>query len=607
MEGMERSEIGATVVPRNTIFNYKLLPVHLATGEAKKIAYRMNALMDFYYFMTVILEKYRLQRGAGFERKLHFQMCATVMKDGLKEVIEIPRDHFKSTIYSEGFPMWRALPFSTKEEDQFTTLGFTDLYIEWMRRTHSQDIRILLVSETIKNAIKLGSRISNHYTNNATFREIFPDILPTSSETWSSDSLHQKRSPKGRGQGEGTFDFIGVGAALQSRHYNLVIQDDLIGKEAIQTDSVMQSTIEYHQLLVGAADSDPNDPNRDFDEIIVGNRWSHKDLNSYIRESERYFSFTTHSALGGCCKLHPFGTPIFPEEFGIDKLLRYKKRLGTYFFTCQFLNAPIDPSKAKFKLGDFRYFHFENIFGAMANPKGGYPANAVADRIEIGHPTQKRTVLRHHVNVGDVVPDVFPKHLDRYMIVDPNHGGQHLKLGNGRCRHALIIAGVLREPRRVYLLDTWAEACSVDKFVATLFEKALRWKINVIHIEAVAAQKYLIYHLNYYIQMHKASRPEIGHIRIEELKTTQAANGKTERIDATIPMVERNEVWLNAASCTNFLDEAEAWGQKQGTIDLLDVFGYIPQVCRFDTVSEELVEDFLARRLSRYKKSISTN
>jgi len=36
--------------------------------------------------------------------------------------------------------------------------------------------------------------------------------------------------------GEGTYDFLGVGGALQSRHYNgILIQDDLIGRKAIES------------------------------------------------------------------------------------------------------------------------------------------------------------------------------------------------------------------------------------------------------------------------------------------------------------------------------------------------------------------------------------
>ena len=602
---MERSETGSLHIPRKEILNFKLLPAATLSGDAKKIAHKVNSLIDMYYFGSVVLSGSRMQRGADYQLKLHYQMCLSVMKDGLKEVIEIPRDHFKSWIYSHLFPMWRALPFGDAECQLFTRFGFSDLFINWMLRCHSQDIRILVVSETIKNAIKLGTRISNQYLNNGMFRELFPEILPTASETWTNDSLHQRRTIAGRGQGEGTFDFIGVGAALQSRHYNLIIQDDLVGKDAIQTETVMQSTIEYHQLLVGATDSDPNNPDRDFDEIVVGNRWSHKDLNSYIRENEPYFGFTTHSALGGCCSLHPFGLPIFPEEMGWNKLLRWKKRLGTYFFTCQFLNSPIDPSKAKFNLKDFRFFHFKNIDGALANPKGGYSKSDTANKVELGQPSNKRTVIEHHVVAGDVEKDIFPRHLDRYMVVDPNHSGQHKTLGGGRCRHAIIVSGVLRDPRRIYILDMWAEASQIDIFVHRIFEMATKWKLNAIHVEAVGAQKYLLYHLEYYISQHKRDKPELSHIKIVPLKTPQNGGAKLERIDGIIPIVERNEIWLNATGSAKLLEEAEAYGQKNGLIDLLDVLGYGPQVWQFDTTSEEEIGDFLAQRLNIYKRGIA--
>ena len=506
-----------------------------------------------------------------------------------------------TTINGGGLELFiRALTLGHLEEDMFTSLGYSDLFIEWMRRTHSQDIRIILISETIKNATKLGIRIGNQYLNNSDFRELFPELTPGASDTWSIDSMHQHRTALGQGQGEGTFDFIGVGAALQSRHYDLAIQDDLVGKEAINSDTVMNGIVEYHQLLAGAMDSNPKNPERDFDEIVVGNRWSHKDLNSWIRENEPYFNFTTHSALGGCCALHPLGSPIFPEGFGLNRLMRWKKRFGTYFFSCQFLNFPIDPSKAKFKMGDFRFYHFEQVGGAIANPKG----------LGFGQvPNQKRTVIRHHVAEGDVVKDVFPRHLDRFLIVDPNHSGQHAKgtVGTGgRCRHAAIVSGVQRDPRRVYLLEMWAEDCSVDKFVGKMFDLAVKWKINKIHIEAVGAQKYLLYHMRYFISEHKHTRPELSQIQIVELKTPNTANAKTERIDSTIPLVERNEVWIPAAGygVEKFREEAEAWGQKKGLIDLLDVFGYGLQVWNFDLIDQDEIDAFLQTGLSRWKRGM---
>lgn len=608
IDSLEIGETGNTFVPRSIVLGYNLAPTEILpeTGEAewwkspKRVAFRMNALMDLYYFATVILGKNRFSKNPDKRRNLHYQMCLTVMKDGLKEGIEIPRDHYKSTVYSESFPIWRALPFGKREEDIFSNVGYSDLYIEWMHRTHSQDIRILLVSETIKNAIKLGTRISNHYQNNQMLRSIFSDIIPTEKETWTNESLHQRRTAAGRGQGEGTFDFIGVGAALQSRHYDLVVQDDLVGREARKSSIVMADTIDYHQILVGATDSDPNNPGRDFDEIVVGNRWSHDDLNSHIRAEEPYFSWTTHSALGGCCALHPFGEPIFPEAFTREKLLRWKRRLGSYHFSCQFLNYPIDPSKARINMGDFRYFHFEKVTGALSIPKELPPNRIFEQQI----PQQYRIAIRHHVADGDVEKDVFPRNLQRVMIVDPNHGGSHLgqEVGkNGRCRHAIVVTGVSTDPRRIYLLDQWAEACSIDKFVAKIFFLAVKWKLNRIFIEAVAAQKYLIHHLKYFVEQQKYSKPELAQIRFEELKTPQAANAKAERIENFIPYIERHDLWLDVNNCATFKEEAENFGQRKGLIDLLDVLSYGPQVWKFDTRSEEQVNKFLEKQMAQYR------
>ena len=118
--------------------------------------------------------------------------------------------------------------------------------------------------------------------------------------------LKRQSATTGGAHGEGTFDFIGVGGALQSRHYTGgIIQDDVVGKKAIESAVTMASTIDYHQLLMGAFENE--DPDHEGDELVVGNRWGYHDLNSYIREHEPWFKVISHSALGGCCNLHPLG------------------------------------------------------------------------------------------------------------------------------------------------------------------------------------------------------------------------------------------------------------------------------------------------------------
>lgn len=612
VEGLEIGPLGETIVPRATILNYNLIPLEGTSAKLRPIIYRANSLMDPYFFGTVVLKRTQFSRNPIKSLNLHYVMFLNVLKDSLKEVVEIPRDHLKTTVYVEVYAIWRALPFSSREEDFFSSLGYPDLYIEWMRRCHDQDTRILVVSETIKNAIKLGTRISNHYENNRLFRELFFDILPTENEIWTAESMHQRRTPNATGHGEGTFDFIGVGAALQSRHYKLCLQDDLVGREARKSPVVMADTIDYHQVLVGATHNDPDNPGRDFDEVVVGNRWSYNDLNSHIRREEPYFNVTTHSALGGCCSLHPSYQPIYPEAFTIQKLQRWKRRLGTYHFSCQFLNAPVDPSKAKFNMKDLRYFNFHKLVGdSFSIPKDlpwwkikDLPPAAMASTTG---GAQYRWVIRHHIAEGDVDHDVFPRYLDRFLITDPRHSGEQEATDAGvgsRCRHAIIVVGISQEPRRIYLLDQWADACGTGDYVKKILFFAVKWKLKQIHCEEIAAQKFLIHHFNYYLAMERLVSPELEGMRMVpiKLKGNQHQDSKFERIENTVPIVERHELWLNVDNCDDFKDEAEHYGQSRTTVDLLDCFGYVPYVCPQDTVDQTTVADFINKQKAALKR-----
>lgn len=588
--------------PRRVSNSYKVIPIVDNLDEkTRRAIHRMNSHGSLYYFSVVVLHKHKLQTKADRSKNLHFQMCKSVEKDGVQDVIEIPRDHFKSTIYCECFPIWRCLPFTTEDADLFSSIGYSDEFVLWMQRAHRQNYRWALISEVIHNAIKLGTKIANHYENNEDFKYYFPEVIPDASCIWKSDSLHHKRTKDAVGAGEGTYDFLGIGSALQSRHYDGMIQDDIMGKNAMNSPTVLEDTIEYHKLLVGAMDADHTSGNRDNDELVVGNRWSYNDVNSYIRANESYFNFTTHSALGGCCKLHPYGTPIFPEAFSIEKLERWKKRLGTYLFSCQFLNVPINPAEVKFKKRNLRYFEFvpeTTVTTTGSNVKG------TKDKV--------RVTIHHHVNEGDVIPNVMPRTIKRYMIVDPNHSGNE-----GRCRHAITVTGTIDSPeRRIYLLDVWAEATGIDEFIANIFSMAFTWKLDTVWLETIAAQKYLKYHLDYakhngvlqLFQKFENAQAISAHaktITFEELKTPKTKNAKQMRIDGLGPIIERNELWVKSHGQNEFMEELESYPNGQ-LRDVLDTLGYGPQVWEFEADDDEISDSILTRR-NKWERNTRTS
>jgi hypothetical protein len=585
------SETGGLYLPGSVTSSWKMLPPIHNDPTTLRMIHRLNSQGSLFYFATRVLGKSRFQKNPNPEQNLHYQMCKVVEKDGIKDCIEIPRGHYKSTTYTECYSLWRALSFTYEDELYMRALGYGDRWIQWMKYVHNQDIRILLASEVITNASKLGVRLQGHYQNNDIFKHVFPEILPDASCTQNKESFCQMRTKGSTAQGEGTFDFIGVGGALQSRHYDIVIQDDLVGREAYESDVTMAKTIEYHKYLVGAFDAEQDDGGRDNDELVVGNRWSYKDLNSHLREHETYFNFTTHSALGGCCPLHPFGIPIFPESFNYEKLARYRKRLGTYIFSCQYLNAPINPSEVKFKLKNLRRFEFVKDHSFTYMDVIPFDSSGKTR-------TRTKVNIRHKVLDGDVEEDISPRNLKRYMIVDPNHSGN-----DGRCRHAITVTGIAEDPRRIYLLDVWAKACGTDEFIGVMLDLAVNvWKLDCIYMETIAAQKYLKYHMDYIIKEKAARDPRYAALTIKELQTPKTANAKKMRIEGLGPIFSRGEFWINTVGMEEFIEEFESYPSGR-LIDVLDTLGYGPQVWDFDTNTDEIEFEIL-RRKEQYKRNI---
>lgn len=580
-------------LPRSWADHWVMLPVVDGMDEkTKNWVHRLNGLGSLYYFAKIVLRKDR------FTEHLHKDICDTLEKDNLKEVLEIPRDHFKSTICSEAFPMWRSLPFTGKDEAYIRALGYGDEFIRWMKHAHNQDARNLLVSANITNAAKLGRRIDFHYNNNSFFRGLFPEILPRKSDLWSSFSMTQARSNTSlSAQGEGTFDFLGVGAALQSRHYDLIIQDDLVGADALGSEVVMQSIIDYHKLLVGAFDSVPGRPDLSGDEIVVGNRWQFEDLNSYLRKFETEFKFTTHSAIGGCCALHPYGIPIFPEEFNQVRLNSIQQRLGTYFYSCQYLNSPAPPGEEKFKEANLRWFGFEKF---LSEVEGGVKVNSSGVVTGI-IPSQWKVKIVHEVRKGEVMKDILPTHLERAMIVDPSHAGI-----NGRSRHAIIILGFSNNPVREYLLEVWAETNDYSALVTKMYELGEKWKIRVPYCEAVAFQNFLSFHFDSMRKYRiKDGKWVFDRVDTTSLKTDRSKDGKEKRIEAMSPVYDRGEFWVCKQGCNQFLEEYKKYPYTKYK-DVLDTLGYSLQIWKPGRRSQEEVKAWLTKN-QNYRESMSAN
>ena len=584
------------------------------SASAKKAALRLNALGSLFNFEYVVLGYTRLTR------QLHDRfICKELECERIHKVIEFPRDFFKTTCATIGAPMWWALPFTEEDEKLMRQLGYGDEWIRWMKRAHNTCTRTLIASEVTKNALKMSDKIANHYLVNRLFQWLFREIQPTSAERWNQNSLIHRRLNDGTYQSEGTYDFIGAEAALQSNHYERHIEDDVVGEDAARSDTVMHGVIEWHKKLPGCFDSIPGCPDELGDQLVINNRWSERDLSAHIRSNERHYQIVTHSSEGGCCEFHPPGMSIFPEEYSMKKLALIRQIEGDYNYACHYPNNPIAPEAVRFKSEWLRIYDYGAWVQGSVTPQNtaNYwqlsPAMRNCQDVEMldhnidAEPRRIRAAICHEVQTGEVIDDIHAKDLDRIMLLDPNHSGEY-----GRTRNAILVLGIFwlaGKPRRIYFLDAWAKACGHEEWIeaaigenATHLGLAFKWKIHRLYIESeTAGQQGWKFFFKEKLK-HKSIERKFS---IMPLKTDRSENAKTQRIIGMEPVYSNGLFWMPRSGDGRnlFMDEYTRY-PNGATLDLLDLAGYSPQA--YGTGSLAASRDALARASAHHAHLLTT-
>jgi hypothetical protein len=531
--------------------------------EAHFAAIRLNALGSLFYFSKYVLNRARLSNT------LHWNIAKTLEKEHLHLVLQIPRDHLKTTLVTESLSIWWSLNFTESDEAMMRELGYGDAWIRWMKHAHDVNNRTLIVSENEPNAIRFGHRIDSHYQSNAMFRSIFKDVLPDGSSTWNDRTKTQKRTASGIG--EGTFDFLGVGGAVQSRHYKRIIQDDIFGRDAKNSELVANDTIEYHRLLGGVFDHEASETELG-DEVVVGNRWGYYDLNGWIIENNTQgkWKIETHDAEGGCCPDHPAGIPIFLSQELLDQM---KLRYSVEDFSHQFKNLAVIPGEAPFRPEWLRYY--ELYEGNRNGLKAAY--------------------IRHNIYSGKALGDIPVSILSRKMVVDPNHSES-----SGRANHGIAVVGFDTESGNQYLLDTWAKSTSYDELVSKVYEFAVRWRLNEVYLEKIAAQQLLRYPLEYH-----GKRKGINLV-LQYINAPRSKNAKDERIRALEPIFRNSKLWTRSDQ-KQFEGEYRTYPASR-TLDILDTMSYANNL--FDSVRYKdavaVVQNWNSRRKAAMARNTST-
>ena len=281
----------------------------------------------------MLLKRFRnfvqaLMDDVYYDDSFHGRVCDFLQDSGSDKLLVLPRAFLKTTIVS--------------------------LYMLW-KATKKCGIRILSVSNTMPNAQKTVRTVRAYIEGNQMYQLFFPDLIPDFGKVRWSDTCACVKRPIDHP--EGTFESAGVGSNVIRRHFNLISEDDtvapkkdeLTGSECMPSKDDIEKAVGFHKLTIPLLIDEGDE------RIITATRWASYDLVNHILESEKkHFSILDLSAYSSD------GKPRY-KRFGVDRLQSIKDGMGTYMFSCLYLNQPLAKEFMAFNPDFFRYYEEDEL------------------------------------------------------------------------------------------------------------------------------------------------------------------------------------------------------------------------------------------------------
>lgn len=425
-----------------------------AEGLRDKLRY--TALTNLYFMAKVVLGYKELSP------RLHQEFCDYIIgtRQQRRRGALIPRGHFKSTIVSKSYPLWRLVPI-----DESLLANYPDL-VDWMP-FHNPNHRVVIIGESADVGSKNLKDIKWNIVNNQMLAWLFPEIIPSdlNNTIWREDEI---LLPRSRSFDESSITTLGVGAKTTGKHWDIIIYDDLVGEKAAKSEAEMEAAKTWFKFAPGLA----NDPNT-VEELFIGTRWKAgtADLYGHVMatlpseedevESSEAIDHSSGERVGGftwyirsAIEPNPDTQepePIFPERFSLATLQAIRKREGEYAFSCNYLNDPTAEGVSDF---DSRWLKEYRV-----SEDGKYLVPL------------------------DGTSQVMLGYLNRIAFYDPSSGGRAAK-----CEGAMGAIGT-DSMNRKFLLDEWAKNATYGQAVEQMYLWNDRYHFYKIFFEDVGAQK----------------------------------------------------------------------------------------------------------------------
>lgn len=270
--------------------------------------------------------------------QVHKELCAFIDQNKRKKKLTlIPRGHLKSTVI---------------------TVGRTVQAI-----CEDQTVRILIANATYSLACSFLTEVKRHLKFNDKIKLMWGD-LTEGSEKWSESQITLSKSKQQGGKKEPTVTAMGVESNLTSQHYDIIIMDDVVNKDYVNTPDQIRKTIDFYKECLNLLE-----PTGEM--IILGTRWDDSDLYGWILDPENNvigdFDIFKREAYSGNLESGEDFQALYPEKFKRSHLLKLREQQGPYFFSSQYMNDPVSRDDATFKSDWFKEYDPTDMRGKPLN------------------------------------------------------------------------------------------------------------------------------------------------------------------------------------------------------------------------------------------------
>lgn len=463
-------------------------------SEEIRLRMRDQALRSHYFFAKTVLGYTKLRVHPHGELCAFLDFLENARDKGdysnNRSVVYMPRDTYKTTIAT----ISRAVKRGCKDPDS----------------------RGLILADTGLNAIRFGTEIGNHFKSNALLQWLFPEVIPDNFNTvvWSKTEMVLRRTQPWR---EPTFDMMGAGSGIESRHYDWILADDLVTETHIHSDAEMDRLIAWLPGLESLLVSDVESP-IDF----VGSRKKKGDAYEFV---EKYYGASNSEPhpigphaekRGSLCvysrSIYEDGELIFPydpeKKSGISK--EYVERVRLHDperYHAQLANSPKGSGLNFFRLQDLRYFSFDPKSGIITASHGGKEI----ERVSIWS-------------------------MQRLVLYDPSVAEKR-----SSSKQALWIVAKGSGPNR-YVLGGFVGHILPDEMMEKLFWIDEKFRPEFFSIEKRGFQGWVKYSLEMLSEL-KGVR-SLSVLEYPPIGSVRAQWSKTEHIRSLQPIISNNLLWL---------------------------------------------------------------